>query len=119
MSQLYYPEYVELTGNIHSALVLSLIVKSYLGNPLPENQDHTHWWLVMTHVDWLNSLGLRRGQSRKALQNLKDRKLIETVVLRHEGNPSTHIRLLIAKENSYLDKAPTVEDFQNFAKESL
>ncbi|MGE7546078.1 DnaD domain-containing protein [Sporosarcina newyorkensis] len=80
--------YVELTGDLAEAILLNQIVF------YSDKSKRTDGFFYKTHRDWTEEVCLTERQIRHATKKLKEKKLIETKVLKANGAPTTHYKLL-------------------------
>ena len=55
---------------------------------------HGQTWIVKTGEQWRNESGLTAKEYRRAISILKTKRLIELKIMKHQGNPVSHVRLL-------------------------
>ena len=52
------------------------------------------WWIAKSMVEWEKELGITPKQARRCLKLLCDRGILETIIVRFNGAPTTHCRLV-------------------------
>lgn len=91
--------YVDLLdGDVMAALVLSQIYYWY--QPAKSGGSKLRvfrfgkWWLAKSGLDWHKEIGLTPKQARRCLQVLEDKGVIEAEVMKFDGSPTVHCRLV-------------------------
>jgi hypothetical protein len=79
--------FVDLTGDINSALLLSQLL--YWSDRTPDRDG----WIYKTHKDWQSELGLNRYFLDKAKARLSQLGVIEVKVKKANGSPTMHFRV--------------------------
>lgn len=80
--------YIEMTGNINDAILLNQIVF------YSDKSKRTDGFFYKTYVEWTEELCLTEKQVRYSVKKLKDLDLIETKVMKANGSPTVHYKLL-------------------------
>lgn len=90
--------YVKMAGDLVAGIMLSQIAYWHSagpdGKPRLRVQRDGHLWLVKARTDWQDELCLSAKQADRGLRVLRERGLIETMVARFGGDPTTHIRIV-------------------------
>lgn len=91
--------YVDLLdGDVMAALLLSQIYYWY--KPAQNGGSKLRvfrggkWWLAKSSKDWEEELGMTRKQSRRCMETLVAKGIIEAEVMRFNGSPTVHCRLV-------------------------
>ena len=79
--------YVELTGDLTTALLLNRIV--FYSNEFKRNDG----FFYKTYKDWEQEILLTERQVRNSANKLKKMGLIETKVMKANGSPTVHYKL--------------------------
>lgn len=108
-----YRDYVRfLDGDILSALLLSQLVYWCLptdhGKPKLRVFRDGVWWVAKSHRDWDTELGLSRMQTRRCLDVLRQKGLIQIAAFCFNGAPTAHVRLSVAQGARMIKVAPTL-----------
>jgi hypothetical protein len=119
MGVLLQRDYVDLLdGDVLSALMLSQIVYWYRQDKKSKSKLRVNrfdvFWLAKSNIEWEAEIGLSPAQSRRCLEVLRKRKIIETEVRKFWGTPVNHLRLLYAAGASSLTEVPTEVAFREF-----
>lgn len=89
--------YVDMTGDIVSALMLSQIVFWFLPNktgaPKTRIVHDGYTWIARGNDDWWDECRVKRNQAVRVLNDLKELGLIETRLYKFGGTPMVHIRI--------------------------
>lgn len=100
-------QYVVLTGDIVSALVLSQIVYWFRpgkdGKPKLTIRKEGKFWLAKSHLEWQEECGISRKQLSRSLEQLIELGLITVEIYRFNGAPTGHINLKIEALKDLLD----------------
>lgn len=92
-------EYVGITGDIVTALILSQIVYWFRpgknGKPKLSVEREGKWWLAKSHKDWEQECGVSRKQLARALGILEEKGLIVVELHRFNGSPTSHVGLKV------------------------
>lgn len=91
--------YVDLLGgDVMAALLLSQIYYWYKpaqnGGSKLRVFKNGKWWLAKSSKDWEEELGMTRKQSRRCMETLIAKGIIEAEVMRFNGSPTVHCRLV-------------------------
>lgn len=91
--------YVDLLdGDVMAALLLSQIYYWY--KPAQNGSSKLRvfkggkWWLAKSSKDWEEELGMTRKQSRRCMEALVAKGIIVAEVMRFNGSPTVHCRLV-------------------------
>jgi hypothetical protein len=89
--------YIDMAGDVCAGLLLSQLLYWHLpardGRSKLRVQKQGKDWLVKAAGDWWQEIRLTEKQARRALAILEERGLVETMVARFNGAPTTHIHL--------------------------
>ncbi|MCG3089161.1 DnaD domain-containing protein [Sporosarcina cyprini] len=80
--------YIELTGNLAEAILLNQIVF------YSDKSSRKDGFFYKTHEQWAEEICLSERQVRHATKKLKEKQLIETKLLKANGAPTVHYKLL-------------------------
>jgi hypothetical protein len=92
--------FYELTGilDVKVAILLSLIVYWYQQITTRGSQGgifrNGFMWIAKNREQWAAATGLTRSQCRRATAILNDKHLIDIKIMKLDGTPTTHLRLL-------------------------
>lgn len=90
------PQYVNLLGDVITALLLSKIHGWYLADSRGRSRlriwKQNAFWIAKSYSDWGNETGLTERRLRRALKVLLDQGLIETMISKFQGIPTLHLR---------------------------
>ena len=79
--------FVDLTGDHHSALLLSQLLY------WSDRSANREGWVYKSHADWQGELGLNRYYLDKAKKRLRELGFIEVKVKKANGNPTMHFKV--------------------------
>jgi hypothetical protein len=107
-------DYLHVTGktDIHAGMVLSQLVYLYQKDVQSKVKDITVkdnegvFWKKMTHIDWTETMGLTRQQSRSATKKLEACGFIETKSMLYGRDKCLHYRLVCAEGDACIDGYP-------------
>ena len=89
--------YIDIAGDLCAGLLLSQVLYWHLPGRDGRSKLRVHRdgkdWLVKAAGDWWQEIRLTEKQARRALAILAERGLVETMVARFNGAPTTHIHL--------------------------
>ncbi len=80
--------YIDLTGNLAEAILLNQIVF------YSDKSNRKDGFFYKTHEQWAEEICLTERQVRHATKKLKEKNLIETKLLKANGAPTVHYKLL-------------------------
>lgn len=91
---------IDIAGDINSALLLSQLL---YWTPKSKNNG----WVYKTYNNWKDEIGLSEYQIKKAVSNLKKKKVLETKLKKANGKPTVHYRLDSLGTNEWILKELT------------
>lgn len=101
--------HVDMTGDYHSAAMLSQILYWNLpdrgGETKLRVRKEGRLWLVKRFEDWREECRLSPDQARRALANLKNLGIVDVRVFRFNGSPTSHVRLRFSPYAALLREA--------------
>jgi len=112
------------SGNGNDAIMLSQILYWHLpgssGQPRLKVKRDGDYWLAKTYSDWEKELGMGEVTARKSIGRLKSRGLIETKVMKFNGVPTIHLRILWdalealirSNESDLTDQMETIQEIR-------
>ena len=108
-------QYVAVTGDIVSALVLSQIVYWFRpgkdGKPKLSIRKEGKFWLAKSHLEWQEECGISRIQLSRSLEQLIELGLITVEIYRFNGAPTGHINLKIEALKAILDCSLSAQSY--------
>jgi len=92
--------YVDMVDDLVAGVLLGQIV--YWNSPAKKDaqetklriQKHGHLWLAKSRHSWWDEIRISPHQVDRALNILRKRGIIETKLMRFNGSPTLHIRLI-------------------------
>lgn len=103
--------YIEVTGNIEDALLLSQII--YWSDRTTMDDG----WFAKSYAEWQNEIALSKYQVMAAVKRLKDAG-VETIVKKFKGYPTVHYRLRKSDFEQWIVKKLDERKLRNLTNDS-